>query len=168
MAGYFCILHTDWNCRSNSVVSLCTSLSENNITIPVFAVKVPRVSWNTRDNCKPGSYIICLSQYSDGLRAERPGFDSRQEQKVFFFSIAIKLTLGPTQTTIKWVPGAISLGVNRPVLKMPAHIRLVPRSRIVELYLHALIRFYGMMLNWLRTCTILPLSYYTLNVTTSK
>jgi hypothetical protein len=50
---------------------------------------------------------------SDGLRAGRPGFDSRQCM-IFLFSIAYRPTLGPTQPPIQWVPGALSAGVKRP------------------------------------------------------
>jgi hypothetical protein len=32
----------------------------------------------------------------------------------FFFTTASRLTLGPTQSPIQWVPGALSLGVKRP------------------------------------------------------
>jgi hypothetical protein len=41
--------------------------------------------------------------------------------------------LGPTQPPIQWVPGALSLWVKRPAREINYHLRLVPRSRIVEL-----------------------------------
>jgi hypothetical protein len=48
---------------------------------------------------KPGY----LSRCSDGLRAGRPGLDSRQRQEVFLFSTASRPTLGPTQPPVQWV-----------------------------------------------------------------
>jgi hypothetical protein len=56
--------------------------------------------------------IRSLSRYSDGLRAGRPGFDSRQ-CKIFLFSTASRLALRLTQPPIRWVPGALSPGVKR-------------------------------------------------------
>jgi hypothetical protein len=37
--------------------------------------------------------------------------------------------------TIQWVPRALSQGVKRPGLEADTHLRLVSRSRMVELYL---------------------------------
>jgi hypothetical protein len=54
-----------------------------------------------------------MSRYSDGLRAGRPAFDSRQ-CKIFLFSTASRPTLRPTQPHIQWVTGALSQGVKRP------------------------------------------------------
>jgi hypothetical protein len=48
------------------------------------------------------------------LKAGRPGFDSRQEHKIFLFSTAFRPALGPTQSPMQWVPGAVSLDVKRP------------------------------------------------------
>jgi hypothetical protein len=47
------------------------------------------------------------------LWAGQPGFDSQQGQEIFPFSIAFRPALGPTQPRIRWVPGALSLGVKR-------------------------------------------------------
>jgi hypothetical protein len=41
----------------------------------------------------------------------------------------------------------------------PTHLHLVPRSRMVELYLHFTIYLYGIMLNLLGTGTALPYKY---------
>jgi hypothetical protein len=35
-------------------------------------------------------------------------FDSRQGQEIFLFSVEIRSFLGPTQSPIQWVPGALS------------------------------------------------------------
>jgi hypothetical protein len=55
----------------------------------------------------PGS----LSQYSDGLRAGRPGFESRQGYEVLLFSTTSRPVLVPIQPPIQWVAGATFPGV---------------------------------------------------------
>jgi hypothetical protein len=73
----------------------------------------------------------------DGTWSGRPGFKS-QKGKIFFFSIASRPALRPTQPPIQWVPwellprGLLCSGV-----KLTTHLHLVPRSRRVELYLHS-------------------------------
>jgi hypothetical protein len=42
------------------------------------------------------------------------GFESRQELGIFLFTTSYRSTLGPTHLPIQCVPGALSLGVNRP------------------------------------------------------
>jgi hypothetical protein len=42
-------------------------------------------------------------------------FDSRRELGIFLFTTASRTALGSTQRPIQWVPGALSLGVKRPV-----------------------------------------------------
>jgi len=41
-----------------------------------------------------------------------------------------RLTLGPTQPPIKWVSGALFLGVKQPDVKLITHFHLVLRSRM--------------------------------------
>jgi hypothetical protein len=43
------------------------------------------------------------------------GFDSRRGLGIFLFTTASRTALGPTQSPIQWVPGALSLEVKRPV-----------------------------------------------------
>jgi hypothetical protein len=54
-----------------------------------------------------------LGQFSDGLRAGRLGFDSRQGQELFLFSTSFRPDLGLTQPPMQWVPGALFPGVKR-------------------------------------------------------
>jgi hypothetical protein len=42
------------------------------------------------------------------------GFESRQGLGIFLFTTVSGPALGPTQPSIQWVPGALSLGVKRP------------------------------------------------------
>jgi hypothetical protein len=42
------------------------------------------------------------------------GFDSRRGLVIFLFSTSSRTVLGPTQSPIQWVPGALSLGVKWP------------------------------------------------------
>jgi hypothetical protein len=42
------------------------------------------------------------------------GFDSRRELGICLFTTASRTALGHTQPPIQWVPGALSLGVERP------------------------------------------------------
>jgi hypothetical protein len=54
-----------------------------------------------------------ISQLVD-KRAGWPGFDSRQGQEIFLFSIASRPALGPNQLLIQWVSGGCSPGVKQP------------------------------------------------------
>jgi hypothetical protein len=47
----------------------------------------------------------------------------------FFFTIASRTALGPTQLPIQWVPGALSLGLKRPGREADHWPHLVPRSK---------------------------------------
>jgi hypothetical protein len=48
------------------------------------------------------------------LRAGRSGFDSRRRMGFLLFDTVSRPPLGLTHPPIQWVPGALSLGVNRP------------------------------------------------------
>jgi hypothetical protein len=45
-------------------------------------------------------------------------------------------------------------------VKLTTHLHLVPRSRMVELYLYSLICLHGVVLNWLSKGTTLPFCFY--------
>jgi hypothetical protein len=63
--------------------------------------------------------------------------------KMFLFSIASRLALGPTQPLIQWIRGA---GRDSQDMKLTTYLHLVPRSRVVELYLHSPVCVHVMML----------------------
>jgi hypothetical protein len=75
-------------------------------------------------------------------------FDSIPDRsKIFLFSIASRPALGPTQPHIQWALGDLSLGVKRQRREADHSPPLVPRSRMVELYLHSIVCLLGMVLN---------------------
>jgi hypothetical protein len=43
------------------------------------------------------------------------GFESRRGLGIVLYTTASRPAVGPTQPPIQWVPGALSLGVKRPV-----------------------------------------------------
>jgi hypothetical protein len=67
---------------------------------------------------------------------------------IFLIDTVSRPVLGPIQPPIQWVPGALSLGVKRPGVKLTTHLHLVPSSKeCVELYLHSPIRLHGVVLS---------------------
>jgi hypothetical protein len=54
-----------------------------------------------------------------------------EARDVFYFTDS-RPPLGPTQPPIHWMPSAIFSGV-----KQTTHLHLVPRPRMLELYLHS-------------------------------
>jgi hypothetical protein len=63
-----------------------------------------------------------------GWTIEVLGFDSRRGLGIFLFTTASRTALGPSQPPMQWVPGALSLGVKRPVREAD-HSHLVPKSK---------------------------------------
>jgi hypothetical protein len=63
---------------------------------------------------KVGMYILQVRDGSVSIatrpRAGRPGFDSRQEQKMFIFSVVSRQALGLSQPSIQCISGALSPG----------------------------------------------------------
>jgi hypothetical protein len=55
-----------------------------------------------------------LSCYSDGLRAGGQGFEFRQRQQIFLYSIISRPALGPTQHPVQFGKEGTFSGVKRP------------------------------------------------------
>jgi hypothetical protein len=85
-----------------------------------------------------------LSRYSDWLQAGQPRdlSSSPGRSKIFLLSKWSRPTLGPTEPSIQWVLGALSPGVKRRDVKLTTHLQLVPRSRLVHLYLRSAIHLH--------------------------
>jgi hypothetical protein len=82
-----------------------------------------------------------------------------------FFSITFRPALGLTQPPIQWILVAVSPRAKLPgceAEKLTTHIHLVPRSRMVELYLNSPICLHGIVLNYIikyRVKTVQNLPY---------
>jgi hypothetical protein len=79
-----------------------------------------------------------LERWATGWTIGVLGFDSRRGLGIFLFTTAFRTALVPTQLPIQCVPGALSLGVKRPVRK--ADYSPPPSAEVkecVELYLHS-------------------------------
>jgi hypothetical protein len=66
----------------------------------------------------------------------------------FLFTTASRTALGPTQPSIQWIPGALSLGVKRPGREAdhsPPSTAEV--KEWVELYLHSPVHLHGVVLS---------------------
>jgi hypothetical protein len=55
----------------------------------------PRISEFHLSPARECNFDLLLGRYSDRLRTERPGFDSRQRQWIFLYSTASRPALGP-------------------------------------------------------------------------
>jgi hypothetical protein len=67
--------------------------------------------------------------------------------KISLFPIRSRPALGPTLTPIQWEPRTFPWGHSGRGVKLIAILYLVPRSRMVELYLHSPICLHGLTLN---------------------
>jgi hypothetical protein len=75
--------------------------------------------------------------WTAGVRLPQQGQD-------FSLLHSVQTACGPTQPPIQWVPGAIS-GDKVAGEWLTTHLRLLPRSRIVELYLRSIICLHGIV-----------------------
>jgi hypothetical protein len=81
--------------------------------------------------------------YGIDCRGSNPG-----KGKIFLSSAASRPSLGPTSASYPMGTGAdFPRGKAEMGMKLTIHIHLVPRSRMVELYLHSPIRLDGIVLN---------------------
>jgi hypothetical protein len=76
------------------------------------------------------SGTVITQWYSAGLRAGWSGIWVPAETENFSLYHRVQTSSGPTQSPIQWVPGALSLRIKRPGIKLTTHLHLVLRSRI--------------------------------------
>jgi hypothetical protein len=76
--------------------------------------------------------------YWDSYGLDDRGFESRQGLGIFLFTTASRSALGPSQTPIQWVPGALSLEVKRLGLEAD-HLPPIGAEvkECVEVYIHS-------------------------------
>jgi hypothetical protein len=79
------------------------------------------------------------SRYSDGLGVGRPVFDLREGQKIFLYCTVSRTALGPAGSLIPWI---LFLWCGGDV-KLFTHTHLLPKSRMMELYLRSFLRLHG-------------------------
>jgi hypothetical protein len=105
-------------------------------------------------------YLLYIKKRSRGssvgiaIGNELDGRGSIPSRGHIFFSAA-------QRPDLLWIrPDSYSMHIDGRRAKLTTHLHLVPRSRMVELYLHFLIRLHGVVLNWLSTVTTLPYLTY--------
>jgi hypothetical protein len=96
-----------------------------------------------------------------GWKTEEFGFYSRPGQEICFIFVTSRSALGHTGSPVQWVPGAVSPEVKQQKREVdhstPTNAgssrsvkattqQLMPTLRIVELYLHSLIRLHVIVL----------------------
>jgi hypothetical protein len=85
-----------------------------------------------------------LSQYWDGLRTGQLEFDSRQDQDFCrLYSGQTGPMAHPASYPIQWVRGDLSPGSSGRSVKLTTHLQLLPKSRMMELYLHSSLCAHG-------------------------
>jgi hypothetical protein len=67
-----------------------------------------------------------------GYALDGVGFDFRQREENFLFSINFKTAMGPNLPPIQWVLGALSLGIKQP-RREADHSHPVPSPIMLEL-----------------------------------
>jgi len=61
----------------------------------------------------PWGFIYCINFFSPPHGLDDRRFESWEGMGIFLFTTASRLALGLTRPPIRWVPGALSLGVKR-------------------------------------------------------
>jgi hypothetical protein len=67
--------------------------------------------------------------------------------KIFLFSIECRPGVGLNQHSVQWVLGAVSMRVKQQGREAYTHFHLVPRLRMVELYINSPIHFHDVVCN---------------------
>jgi hypothetical protein len=75
------------------------------------------------------------------------GVRFREWTRDFSLLYIVQADSGAHPSSIQWVSWAISLEESVRDAKLTTHLLLVPRSRMVELYLHSPIRLHGLVFN---------------------
>jgi len=84
---------------------VCVFLSIRRECVPKY------VRQNDLFKGKPGVFLRVRTEFLHYfITSGRPGFDSLQGLRIFFFATASRPALGPIQPPIRWVPGSLSLG----------------------------------------------------------
>jgi hypothetical protein len=74
------------------------------------------------------------------------GYGPDGQDARFYLVNSVHTDPGATQAPILWVPGTVSQVMKRQGLKLTTHLRLMPRSGRVELYLHCSTYVHGIVL----------------------
>jgi hypothetical protein len=85
---------------------------------------------------------LSVSRLATGWTA---GVRLRAGTRNFLFFTAFMPALGPTQPPIQRIPVALSSGLSGRDVKLTIHFHLVPKSRMVELYIHSPICVHGIL-----------------------
>jgi hypothetical protein len=82
-----------------------------------------------------GSSVSTVSGYRPDIRVIR-GSISGRGKRVFPLASVSRLALGPTHTSVQWVPGVLYPGLKRcRGVTLTIHPHLVPRSRMSRSYI---------------------------------
>jgi hypothetical protein len=86
-----------------------------------------------------------LAGYVEGRKDEKPFREFPAGAREFSLSLVTQTGSGAYPTSYSGT-GALSSEENGHGVKLPIHLHVGPRPRMVELYLHSLIRLHGVML----------------------
>jgi hypothetical protein len=85
----------------------------------------------------------CLGSYSDQARDWKNGIRFPIVHGIFLFPGASRPDMEPNQSSVQWVPRALSPAVNCRGVKLTTHLHLVRRLIIRDTILHVHIYFQG-------------------------
>jgi hypothetical protein len=98
--------------HSITAVAKIYCISRTALTTWIKHLKFGRSSVGLHDVISQKGAFLTFSRYSNGLRAGRQGFDSRQGQD-FFLLHSVQTGPGATQLPVQWIHGVIYRGVKR-------------------------------------------------------
>jgi hypothetical protein len=110
-------------------------------------VMCPDSAWNQEWLCwrEPAKFtgLYWTNDLQPRIRSSSPG-----RGMIFLFSMSSRLVLGPTQSPMQLVYGALPMGVKRPSMKLTTHLCLVPKWRMWG-YTSVPACLHGIVLNYL-------------------